>query len=131
MNSRLDEIQAAILRAKLPGLDRVNAERRRLSAAYDRAIPARFRVPRKPGSNCHIYAIHHRERIALRERLLKAGVSTGIHYPVPACQYARLGKPCDAQRTHDWCDRTITLPLFPGMHEAVIKTVSRVLRRFP
>ena len=129
-NSRLDEIQAAILRVKLTSIDAVNADRRRMAALYTAAIPARFRIPRDPGSNGHLYAVRVPNRDALRKRLADAGILTAVHYPVPAWEYAGgtgTGKACPS--TARWCRETLTLPLFFGMPTETACIAGRVLRR--
>jgi dTDP-4-amino-4,6-dideoxygalactose transaminase len=97
-NSRLDEIQAAVLRVKLPALVASNEHRASIARAYaeglrgaDIALPA---VPLFCDPVWHLYVVRHRHRDALAKRLAEAGVATVIHYPVsPHLQpaYASLG----------------------------------------
>ena len=88
MNSRLDEIQAAILRVKLRHLEAENAARRRLAAIYDR------RSRRHGTASCptvrsgathvwHQYVVRSARRDALKQALQEQGIGTLIHYPVP------------------------------------------------
>ena len=90
-NSRLDELQAAFLRAKLPCLDEWNFRRRQIARFYLEALkerPAR----RLPGVRndvepvWHVFALHLAQRDELSERLRKKGIATMIHYPVPPHQ---------------------------------------------
>src|SRR4029079_8538410 len=83
---RLDEMQAAILRARLAWLPRWTAERRALAAAYRRALAgAAVTVPPEPdpGHVYHLFPILSRDRAALQAGLKARGVETLIHYPVP------------------------------------------------
>jgi dTDP-4-amino-4,6-dideoxygalactose transaminase len=95
-NARLDELQAALLRAKLPLLERWNERRRALAARY-RAELEGVTVPHVPDwaePVWHLFAVLHPERERLQRRLDEAGVETLIHYPVPPHQtgaYADLG----------------------------------------
>jgi dTDP-3-amino-3,4,6-trideoxy-alpha-D-glucose transaminase len=85
INSRLDEMQAAILRAKLPFLADWTARRRRLAAAYRQALPASVTpIPeRDAGHVYHLFPVRSPERDQLQAHLAEAGIDTLIHYPVP------------------------------------------------
>ena len=86
INSRLDEMQAAILRARLPRLADMTARRRRLASAYRRQLPPVARpvaTREEAGHVYHIFAVQTDERDALQAHLRAAGVETLIHYPVP------------------------------------------------
>ena len=97
-NSRLDEIQAAVLRVKLPALAAGNEHRAAIARAYGEGLRgAALALPAVP-AHCdpvwHLYVVRHRQRDALQKRLAEAGVATVIHYPVsPHLQpaYAALG----------------------------------------
>lgn len=98
INSRLDEMQAAILRAKLPWLDRMNFERCMRAGRYIKALSnlgARVDLPMwDTGSAWHLFAIKAPERDALSMKLAQIGIDTHAHYPVPPHlepAYADLG----------------------------------------
>lgn len=85
-NSRLDELQAAILRVKLRGLDQLIVHKRRLADIYFARLPAELTLPHLVQDEFdvfHIFAIRYRKRDSLRAFLEENGVQTAIHYPVP------------------------------------------------
>ena len=134
-NSRLDEIQAAILRAKLPFLDAENTRRRQIADRYDAAfasLPLKL-VQTRPESTPvrHLYTIRVERRDALREQLQARGIETGVHYPVPLHlhpAYAFLGhRQGDFPVSESACETIVSLPNYPmlsdGQVEAVIAAV--------
>ncbi len=86
-NSRLDEMQAAFLRAKLPALDQWNSRRKEISEQYAKLLAGSdIRLPVVPGFAepvWHLYVIRSKQRDALKAHLERQGVSTVIHYPIP------------------------------------------------
>jgi dTDP-4-amino-4,6-dideoxygalactose transaminase len=85
-NSRLDEIQASVLRVKLPHLDKWNERRQNLARAYEACLPPSVVKPKEmPGAKhvYHLYVIRTPERDQLRAWLESRGVATGMHYPIP------------------------------------------------
>jgi dTDP-4-amino-4,6-dideoxygalactose transaminase len=86
INGRLDELQAAVLRVKLPHLDRWNEARRTIAAAYNDGLPSDIVKPREMPWARHVYhqyVIRPPDRDRLRNWLDSKGVGTGMHYPVP------------------------------------------------
>lgn len=88
VNSRLDELQAALLRAKLPGVDEENARRREVARRYREEIAHPLvRLPEAPadeGEHCwHLFVVRCARREALREHLAGRGVQAMVHYPIP------------------------------------------------
>lgn len=130
-NSRLDEVQAAILRVRLRHLDEENAARRRLAAVYDdllREAPVDT-LGKRPDCDhvYHLYVIRTADRDGLQAHLQRQGVGTGIHYPVPIHRqpaYRRLGYgPGSLPVTEELAGRILSLPMFPDLTEDQIETV--------
>jgi dTDP-4-amino-4,6-dideoxygalactose transaminase len=127
LNSRLDTLQAAILRAKLAHLEEWNAARRRIAAHYDEALRGISGVrctPDTPGSVHHLYVI----RLACRDNVLQAlndrGIGAGIHYPFALHEleaYAALGyRAGDFPVAENWARRCLSLPIYPELTAAQV-----------
>lgn len=138
LNSRLDELQAAILRVKLKHLDHWNDERRKRAKRYtERLAPLGIRCPSE-GSGVkhvyHLYVIRMRERDALQVFLKKKGIETLIHYPVPIHlqkAYEELGyRKGDFPSTEQCSSEILSLPLFPEMKEQEVEKVVESIRSF-
>ena len=134
-NSRMDELQAAILRQKLPCLDRWNQQRRDIVARYHEATrETRLQLVHAAHSDfvAHLCIARHPDRDALRCRLEEKGVSTAIHYPIldhhqPSIQ----GMPWRAMElpaTNSAQAEILTLPCFPEMTESEINYVCDMIR---
>jgi dTDP-4-amino-4,6-dideoxygalactose transaminase len=137
LNSRLDELQAAILRVKLPHLERWNAERRRIAALYDDLLADAAAVePPHPddGHVYHLYVVRSPERDALREHLSAAGVGTAVHYPTPVHMQAAYATGARSAGQLDATERLareiVSLPAFPGLGEGRVAAVSEAVRAF-
>jgi dTDP-4-amino-4,6-dideoxygalactose transaminase len=135
MNSRLDEVQAAVLRIKLRRLEEWNEARRRHAAAYSERLARVVETPyERPGSHhvYYTYVIQADERDALKDTLAAAGIATGIHYPLPlhlqnAC--AEFALPVGALPiTERLAERILSLPMFPELREDEIDRVCEVIR---
>jgi dTDP-4-amino-4,6-dideoxygalactose transaminase len=137
-NSRLDELQAAILSVKLLRLDELNAERRRIATRYSAALcdlpgldlPA---VTEGAEPVWHLFPVRHAARDALAEALAAAGVQTMVHYPVPPHlqpAYAALGYRAGQFPVAESIARTtLSLPIWPGLAEAQVDHVCEVIRQ--
>lgn len=133
-NSRLDELQAAILRIKLPYLDRENAARNRIAAAFDDLLaggPVTAPIRRADATHVfHLYVVETDGRDRLIEALGKEGIEAGIHYPVPvhrqpAC--AKVLRKGSLSATEHAVGRILTLPMNPHMDGDVVRRVGRAL----
>ena len=128
INSRLDEMQAAILRARLPLLDTWTRRRRELAATYRSSLPRSLRTiaERDPGHVYHLFPVRISARQALQESLAAAGVETLIHYPVPLNEQPAFEStpgpacPVAARATRE----LLSLPLHPGLSHDDARRVS-------
>jgi len=135
-NSRLDEIQAAVLRVKLRHLDEWNARRRALAQEYTRLLTGSGVVPpfERSGSThvYHLYIIRTSGREALRERLKAAGMASDVYYPQPmhlSAPCRALGcQPGDFPIAEQASRETLALPLYPEMTLEQAAEVARVVR---
>ena len=137
-NSRLDELQAAVLREKLPLLDRWNAARRRIATRYSEAFQdLPLTLPPSLGTDyvAHLYVVRTTRRDALKAHLAAEGIACDVHYPVP-CHLQQAYR-AHAQDQHAGlaecvaaCGQVLTLPCYPGMPDADIGTVTASVRRF-
>ena len=135
VNSRLDELQAAILRVKLRRLEEGNEACRALAALYDRALaglPATLPVQTPERRHVfHQYVIRVPERDRVRAALAAAGIGTGIHYPVPVhlqAAYRALGAGARLPVTEKICGEIISLPMYPQLTASAAETVARQVR---
>ena len=122
LNSRLDTLQAAILRVKLRWLDQWNAARRRMAAHYDTAlhgIEGIDRTRHADGSVHHLYVVRVAGRDAVQQALNAQGIGAGIHYPFALHElkaYTSLGhRPGAFPVAEDWARRCLSLPLYPEL----------------
>lgn len=138
MNSRLDELQAALLRVKLSHLDELNAERMHIADRYMQDITSPFvtlpKVRPEAVSVWHQFVIHTPHRDQLKAYLLENEIGSEIHYPIPphlSDAYRHLGYhegdfPIAEQAAHE----VLSLPMFNGMTEEEITRVIGVINRF-
>ena len=138
-NSRLDDLQAAILRVKLPRLEDWNENRRKLAAAYLSILDERFCPPRiRPEcvSNYHLYVIQSDERDTLQEHLRANNIETLVHYPTPCHLQPAFRnikhRCCDLHQTERLASRVVSLPMFPTLSildaEHAARSVNSLIR---
>lgn len=138
MNSRLDELQAGLLRVKLPYLDELNAERACLAARYnegiDNVLIKKPSVRTHCDSSWHQYVIRCKARDALQEHLANAGIGTLIHYPIPphlSEAYAYLGYARgDFPIAEQMAAEVLSLPMYNGMTKDEQDRVIRAIDDF-
>jgi len=137
MNSRLDEMQAALLRVRLRHLDTDNERRRMLADRYASLLPSALQQPREQ-PNCrhvyHLYVVQARspeERDALRAGLAAQGIGTAIHYPVPIHLQPGYAHEVVIAGTLHHTERAaqtiLSLPLYPSLAVEQIERVSAAL----
>lgn len=133
-NSRLDELQAAILRAKLPQLGRFNEARRRAAARYRAALNgAAFELPTEHGRGRHVYhqfTIRSERRDDLRAALGAAGIASAVYYPLPVHRqpaYAASAGALDLPASDAAAASVLSLPIHPYLRDSDIDRVCAVL----
>lgn len=134
-NSRLDEIQAALLRIKLKKIDDALQARNQVADWYDDLLSTGDAItPARPASGLHafnLYTIRHPRRDALRQALTDAGIGTNQCYPLGLHLqevYSELGyQPSDLPVVDRVCDETLSLPIFPGMTRSQAERVSEIV----
>lgn len=138
-NNRLDEMQAAFLRVKLPHLDEWTAQRQAIASAYrewlngagDLVLP----VTQVDSSHVyHLFVVRTKQRNALAQHLNENGIGTLIHYPIPPhlqeC-YQNLGyKRGDFPIAEEIADTALSLPVWPGMPDADVLSVASSIKAF-
>jgi len=139
-NSRLDELQAAVLRVKLKYLDEENARRKEIARIYDdRLAPTSLRLPKRLGgveSVYHQYVARCEERDRLRERLREHGVSALIHYPVPVHLQPAYQNRVPVHRgalpiTERAARQVLSLPMHPQLSDIQVDRVCVVIDGWP
>jgi dTDP-4-amino-4,6-dideoxygalactose transaminase len=136
-NTRLDELQAAILRVKLRYLAEDNAKRRSLAAIYDEQLAGIVTLPIELADTRHVYhlyVIRHPQRDALMTYLRERGIGTAIHYPVPIhlqpAYRGRLGDVGSLPETEKAAREIVSLPMYPELSVEEVQAVAQVIREF-
>lgn len=131
INTRLDELQAAILRVKLRTLDASNDRRRAIAARYAAGLADSKLLLPTEGPNArhvyHLYVVRAQGRDELARRAREAGVGTGIHYPVPVhlqpAYTGRCGGADALPETERAAREVLSLPMYPELTDAEVATV--------
>ncbi len=141
LNSRLDEIQAAILAVKLKYLAGWNEARRERATLYNTLLADSWvETPTEREYGRHIYHLYvikvgnREERDSLQQYLKENGVGTGIHYPIPAHMqkaYQWLGIPKGSlPQTEDTANRILSLPMYPELSLEQVELVAKLVKKF-
>jgi dTDP-4-amino-4,6-dideoxygalactose transaminase len=135
INSRLDELQAAILRVKLSRLDEWNEKRRRLADLYKEILGQTGVVlpsERKYAKHAyHLFVIRLAGRDNCQRFLQKSGIQTQIHYPIPVHKqnaYSAFESETDLPVTQTICDEILSLPLYPSLTEEEVAYIGGVTK---
>lgn len=134
-NSRLDELQAAFLRIKLPYLDQINAHKKALAHIYLEGLNNHFILPTvQPDYDdvYHIFAIRHPERDRLRQYLLDHHIKTEIHYPLPPHKQQAMKGIIEGEYpiTAAIHDTILSLPISTAHTKGDIQSVIKVMNNF-
>ncbi|HYB43543.1 MAG TPA: DegT/DnrJ/EryC1/StrS family aminotransferase [Candidatus Methylomirabilis sp.] len=137
MNSRLDEIQAAVLRVKLRHLDAGNAARRKLADCYETALAeSALRLPFAAAGVCHAYhqyVVRSRARDGLKGHLERRGIATSIHYPVPVhlqpAYRNRVARTGSLAISEQLAGEVLSLPMYPELDLGQARTVAATIRQ--
>jgi dTDP-4-amino-4,6-dideoxygalactose transaminase len=133
ITSRMDEVQAAVLRVKLGYLDQWLAERRRIAGLYWRTLPQSVQpvVATDDGLH-HLVAVRCEDRDSLQAFLAQSGIETKVHFPVPLHRLE-----ADWARTTDslpgaeaWCSSVLSLPCYPGLRDEEVRTIGGQIERW-
>lgn len=135
VNSRLDELQAAILNEKLEHLDRLNDRRREVAAQYDSLLETEMTptVRSEVEHVYHLYVIECDDRDGLQSHLSEKGVQTLIHYPTPIHQqpsYQGIGRRGELQTTERIVDRILSLPIHPYCRPEEVERVASLVAEY-
>lgn len=134
-NSRMDELQAAILRVKLARLEAWNAARVKIARAYrERLGGLPLELPAEHGRGAHVYhqfTVRSRRRDALREALAREGVATGVYYPIALHQqpaYASANRGLALPQSEAAAREVLSLPIHPQLDERSAERVCQAVR---
>ncbi len=133
VNSRLDEIQAAVLRARLPRLAAWTARRRELAARYRRLLEPTLTLPQcDEGHVYHLFPVRSPDRDALRAHLADAGIETLVHYPMALSRQPALSMcaPAGCVVAERAAGELLSLPLHPRLADADVQRVADAVNEF-
>ena len=135
INSRLDEIQAAVLRARLPLLKAWTDRRRTLADAYRARLADAVARPvreAEAGHVYHLFVVRSPRRDRLQHHLRDLGIETFVHYPVPLPRQPALAasQPTECPRADAACNEVLSLPLHPGLGEGELVEIAAAVSDF-
>jgi dTDP-4-amino-4,6-dideoxygalactose transaminase len=136
-NERLDGLQAALLRVKLPHLERWNAARRRHAARLREGLPEQL-IPlaERAATPCvyHVFPVRHHARSWLGKRLREAGIQSGVHYGRAAHEHAALAhlppraRAAELREADAWASEELSLPMFAELSERELQRIVAACR---
>jgi len=136
VNSRLDDIQAAVLRARLAFLPRWTARRREIAARYRRRLDGadasilRVLPELDAGHVYHLFVVRCGSREALQQHLASAGVETLVHYPLPISRQQSVAgqSPAACPEADRACEEVLSLPLHPALGDADVDAIALAVK---
>lgn len=134
-NSRLDEIQAAVLRVKLRYIDYWNEKRREIAKSYNELLEDVIKPLERDYAKhvYHLYVIRHKERDKIRQYLLNNGIQSQIHYPCPVHKqkaYSSQGYSLKLPVTEKITDQILSLPMHPWLGEIDVEKVCNCIKKW-
>lgn len=138
LNSRLDELQAAVLRVKLRHLEKGNCRRREIAARYSEGLTGTAVEPPRLRPNAthvfHLFVVRSKARDRLRQFLTRRGVGTAVHYPVPVhlqpAYRGRVRVVGPLTETERAAREVVSLPIYPELTDDQVQTVIDSIRAF-
>jgi dTDP-4-amino-4,6-dideoxygalactose transaminase len=135
INSRLDEMQAAILRARLPWLRARTDQRRALASRYRSGLegaPVRVPLEMDPGHVYHLFPVRTLRREELQAHLRSAGIDTLVHYPVPIPRQPAFASAASGRwpAAEAAAEQVLSLPLHPALSMTEVDSVAAAIRAF-
>jgi len=134
INSRLDELQAAILLIKLKHIDEYNTLRRKWATMYTSLLKDKVACPvERPGCHhvYHQYTIRHSERDRIKGKLAKEGIASNVYYPIPVHLQPALAdmgfKKGDMPEAERASEEVLSLPIFPELDERSVETIAGII----
>jgi len=135
-NSRLDEIQAVVLRAKLPLIDGYNQQRRRVAHRYNAGLAGlNLQTPHEDGLGLHVYhqyTLLSDQRAVIQQALTEQQIASAIYYPVPLHQqkvFADIAAGQSFPVTESVAARCVSLPIYPELSDAAVDEICGVIRK--
>jgi dTDP-4-amino-4,6-dideoxygalactose transaminase len=135
-NSRLDELQAVVLRAKMPLIDQYNQERRRVAHRYNAGLAGlNLQTPFEDGVGLHVYhqyTLLTDDRAAIQQALTEQKIASAIYYPVPLHQqkvFASIAAGSSFPVTESVAARCLSLPIYPELSNEAVDEICGVIRQ--
>jgi dTDP-4-amino-4,6-dideoxygalactose transaminase len=133
INSRIDELQAAVLRVKMRFLDEWNQERHEIARLYSERLPKEVRPVAPPDRGFHhLLAVRCEKRDELQLFLRERGIETKVHFPRPLHRYDApwSGLSRSLPGAERWCATVLSLPCYPGLAPEQVDVVCEQVRRW-
>jgi dTDP-4-amino-4,6-dideoxygalactose transaminase len=135
-NSRLDELQAVVLRAKMPLIDHYNQERRRVAHRYNAGFAGlNLQTPVEDGLGLHVYhqyTLLTDDRTAVQQALTEQKIASAIYYPVPLHRqkvFASIAAGSNFPVTESVTERCLSLPIYPELSNDAVDEICAVIRQ--